>query len=168
MQLTRYLKPAQIKLELDAAPPVPVPEEWSHDRLVWHVKERVLDELIELFVASKKVANATKLRTDLINREKKSSTAVGQGVAIPHVRTMQAREFTICIARSTAGIDFDAPDGALVHVFFGVVAPPYGDKLYLEVYREIGEMLTHDATRAEIMEASSPHEVIKAVMHATR
>src|SRR3990170_2725663 len=98
-RLTRYIKPPQVKLELDTAAPREVPEGWSQDRFVWSVKERVLSEIVDLLDASERVSNKSKLLTDLTNRERKDTTAVGDGIAIPHVRTMQAKEFTMCFAR---------------------------------------------------------------------
>ena len=163
IRLTRYLKPPQVKLELDTVTPGEIPEGWSQERFVWSVKERVLDELLALFDASGKVGNASKLRTDLVNREKKATTGIGNGIAIPHVRTMQAKEFTICFARSTPGVEFGAVDGRPVHLFFGVVAPPYDDKLYLEVYQSIGKLLGEESTRDALMSAQDEHEVIKVV-----
>lgn len=167
IRLTRFLKPGQVKLELDTTLPGEVPEGGSPSRLVWSVKERVLEELVGLLDASGRIVNATKLRTDLVNREKKATTALGDGIAIPHVRTLQARDFTICFARSTPGLDFDAPDGRPVRIFFGVVAPPYDDRLYLEVYRGIGTLLSQDHARQALLQAKSAHAVIKIISDLT-
>ena len=163
IRLTRYLKPPQVKVELDTTTPDEVPEGWTRERFTWSVKEKILAELIALFVASGKVGNVTKLAADLENRERKATTGIGDGIAIPHVRTMQAKEFTICFARSTPGVEFGAVDGRPVHLFFGVVAPPYDDKLYLEVYQSIGKLLGEETTREALMSAKDEHEVIKAV-----
>jgi mannitol/fructose-specific phosphotransferase system IIA component (Ntr-type) len=163
MRLTRFLKPPQVKLELDARTPGEVPEGWTRERFVWSVKEAVLRELVALLDASGKVANARKLATDLENRERKATTGIGGGIAIPHVRTMQAREFTMCFARSTPGVEFGATDGQPVHFFFGVVSPPYDDKLYLEVYREIGKVFGTEEARERLLAAETEHEIIKIV-----
>jgi mannitol/fructose-specific phosphotransferase system IIA component (Ntr-type) len=161
MRLTRYLKPAQIRLELETATPEEVPEGWSRERFVWHVKERVLEELMGLFAASGKVGNVRKFSQDLLNRERKASTAIGGGIAIPHVRTMQAKDFVFCFARSTPGVEFGAPDGAPVHFFFGVVAPPHDDRLYLEVYREIARAFGNEETKEALAGARDEHELIR-------
>ncbi len=163
MRLTRYLRPAQIRMELEAAAPAEVPEGWTLERLVWSVKERVLEELVRLFAASGKVGNVRKFGMDLLNRERKSSTAIGGGIAIPHVRTMQARDFVFCFARSTPGVEFGAPDGAPVHFFFGVVAPPHDDRLYLEVYREIAAAFGGEETKEALLAAADEHEVIRVL-----
>lgn len=161
MRLTRYLRPGQVKIELETTPPPEVPEGWSGDRLLWYVKERVLEELVRLFAASGKIGNLRKFSQDLLNRERKASTALGGGVAIPHVRTMQAKDFIFCFARSTAGVEFGAPDGLPVRFFFGVVAPPHDDRLYLEVYREIARVFTAEEAKTRLAEARDEHELIR-------
>jgi mannitol/fructose-specific phosphotransferase system IIA component (Ntr-type) len=163
IRLTRWLKPPQVRLELSTRTPAETPEGWSRERFAWSVKEPVLGELADLLETTGRVVNRSKLLTDLINRERKSSTAIGEGIAIPHVRTMQSREFAICFARSTPGVEFDAIDGAPVHFFFAVVAPPYDDKLYLEVYRSIGELFRRGGTREALLAAKSEHEVIRII-----
>ena len=163
IRLTRWLKPPQVRLELESRLPDEPSAEVSPRRLEWIVKESVLRELADLLDSSGRVVNATKLQSDLVNRERKASTAVGEGIAIPHVRSMQARSFAICFARSTPGLPFESPDGAPVHFFFGVVAPPYDDKLYLEVYQSIGELMRHDGTREALFEAGTEHDIIKVI-----
>ena len=158
MRLTRYIKPPQVRLELNTRTPEQ-PIEGSRDRFVWGVKEAVIAELAELFDASGRIVNRSKLITDMCNRERKATTAIGGGVAIPHVRTLQAREFIMCFARSTPGVEFDS-DGP-VHLFVGVVAPPYDDKLYLEVYRELARIFKSERARETLMSTGDAHEVVK-------
>ncbi|MCC6741278.1 MAG: PTS sugar transporter subunit IIA [Planctomycetia bacterium] len=160
MNLARYLKPAQIKVAL-ATKPVPPPEGVSAENHRWALKEAVLGEMCDLLDSSGKTGNKSKLLTDLVNREKKSSTAVGKGVAIPHVRTMQAKELILAFARSAEGMDFDAPDGEPVHLFFSMVAPPYDDQLYLKIYREIGQLILKEESRQRLLDAANEHEIIR-------
>lgn len=161
MRLTRFLKPPQIRLELQTR--TIVNPEWSAERIVRETKERVLTELAELLNASGNVNNPKKLLTDLMNRERKATTGIGGGIAIPHVRTMQARRFTMAFARSRDGVEFGALDGAPVHFFFAVVAPPYDDKLYLQVYKRIGEVFGTAGAREQLMDAADEHEVIRLI-----
>lgn len=163
MRLTRYLKPPQIKLELDARRPDPIPEAWTEPRIVWAVKEAVIDEMIALLDAGGEVRNLSKLREDLLNRERKATTGIGDGIAMPHVRTNQARQFTMAFARSTAGVDFDSIDAQKVHFVFAIVAPPYDDKLYLQVYKRIAEVFGRPDVKAELLAAPDPHELIRII-----
>lgn len=161
VRLTRYLKASLVQLDLQTTPPDPIPETLSRARLVETIKEGVLREIVELLDRTGKVANPSKLLVDLMNRERKSSTAVGNGLAIPHVRTMQAREFAMAFARSRRGLDFDAPDGRPVHLFICCVAPPYDDRVYTQVYKRLGQVFGRPATFRELLEAHDEHEVVR-------
>lgn len=163
MRLARYLKPEQIKLELAARPAEEVSKEAHPDRRKWAIKDAVLDEIVTLLEASGKVTNRSKLLTDLQNRERKATTAVGGGNAIPHVRTMQIRELSLAFARSSAGIDFDAPDGKPVHLFFAIVCPPYDDALYAKVLGRVAEILSQLELRQQLLNAANEHEVIRVI-----
>jgi len=95
----------------------------------------LLEEMVDLLCLSGEIGNRNKALQDLYNRERKATTAVGHGIAIPHVRTKQAKSFVIGFVRSRDGQQFDSLDGKPVHVFFPMVAPPYDDSLYLRVFR---------------------------------
>jgi mannitol/fructose-specific phosphotransferase system IIA component (Ntr-type) len=100
---------------------------------------------------------------DFVNREKKATTGIGDGVAIPHIRSLQAKEFMMGFARSSHGYDFDSLDGQPAHLFFIMASPPYDDNMYLRVFKALAEMLQYDTFRRELMEVSSPWEIIRAV-----
>ncbi len=161
MNLARLIRPECIRLELRTTPFPEPEEEADRPRLVWQLKEAVIGELAELMAMSGRIGSEKRLRADLINREKKATTGLGQGVAIPHVRTREAREFLIGFARSTPGLPFDALDGEPAHIFFVLVAPPYDDVQYLRIYKQIAEAFSfRDPSRA-LMEATTEGEVIR-------
>jgi len=110
-----------------------------------------------------RLGNKTKLVLDFVNREKKATTGIGSGVAIPHIRSMQAKEFTIAFARSTEGYDFESLDGQPVHLFFIMAAPPYDDNLYLKAFKSLAEMFQQPAFRQQLMDLKSPGELLRAV-----
>lgn len=160
MQLTRYLKPEQILLDVKPRITQNITE-LSPNKRLWLVKESVLKQLVECLDRSGKVGNKAKLYTDLLNREKKASTAIGGGIAIPHVRTMQAKQCTMAFARSIDGVEFDSPDGMAIHVIFAVIGPPYEDAFYLKVYKHIADLLLRDGMKKKLMAAQDEHELIK-------
>lgn len=162
MSLMRHLRSELIKLELDTVEdPEQAADEQTGLRYLRSLKEAVLAEIVDLFGASGSVGNPAKLLTDLVNRERKASTALGHGVAIPHVRTMQAKGMILAFLKSTPGVSFDAPDGRPVHVFFAMVAPPYEDQEYLRVYRSIGKVFSYPRVAEEMMEAYTEGEIRK-------
>jgi len=164
MDIARLLRPELIQLELQTIERTPeelgdTPIERYHTEL----KESVLGELVDLLDRSGRVGNKGKLLADLVNRERKATTGLARGVAIPHVRTMHARDFLIGFARSTPGLWFDCLDGEPAHLFFVMVAPPYNDISYLRIYKSLAEAFSIRDLRREFMEAQSEGEVLRAI-----
>ena len=163
MNLARLLKPELIKLELETeVPPEPEPP-FSREAYVWSIKESVIEELAELLARSGRVGNRNRLFRDLLNRERKATTGIGRGFAIPHVRTKEAREFLFALGRSTEGIPFDALDGQPVHIFLAMVAPPYDDQLYLNIYKRVAQAIETTTVMEELMAARNEGEIIRAM-----
>ena len=113
MRLPRFLKEDQIDLWFE--PLVDTPDPWElptaddlegsddgelSDREVFKLKERVIQHLCEMLERSGRVTNPRKLYTDLRNREAKASTGIGSQIAMPHVRTQQAKGFAMAVARA--------------------------------------------------------------------
>lgn len=164
MQITRYLKPEVVRLgmmggHLDEIDPEKDPEK-ERARL----KEEVIEELTDLFMKTGQIRNRNKFHHDLQSRERKASTAIGNGLAIPHVRSMQPKQFCMVFARSRDGVEFGSPDGAPVHIIFGVAAPSYDERLsneYLQVYKWIARCFKEeDWLPAALLEAEDEHEII--------
>ncbi|MEQ8763699.1 MAG: PTS sugar transporter subunit IIA [Planctomycetota bacterium] len=159
MRLPRYLKAEWIDLDLPTRPD-PEVEEWT-PRLVQKLKEQTISDLVDMLEASGKIGNPTKLKNEMSLRERKAPTAIGQSIAIPHVRSMQAKEMVIGFARCAVGLPWDAPDEVPVRIFIPLVAPPYDDKLYLLVYQRLAEVLLEDWTIDALLEVEEPGEVIR-------
>ncbi len=140
----------------------PEPEDSASEKWKERNKERILSGLVEILEKSELTGNRCKLLTDFINRERKATTAIGLGIAVPHVRSMQAKEFVIAFARNRHGYDFNALDGEPVKLFFAMAAPPYDDNLYLRVFKELSMDLQHEYFRQELLDVENPYDVIKA------
>lgn len=129
--IAALLNPDMIEIDPDITFP-PMPE--HSDRIEsykWQCKELVLERVVDLLCRSGDVRNASKLYKDLLNRERRATTAVGEGLAIPHVRTMQPRDLIMCFIRFAGGIEFMSLDDRPVYFIFGVITPPYRDRKYI-------------------------------------
>ncbi len=162
MRLSRYLTESSIKMEMDTVITPPA-EEASVEKWRVEAKRLIINELVDLLENGSRIGNRTKLLNDFFNREKKATTGIGQGVALPHIRSMQAKSLMMAFARSRTGYDFDSLDGEPTHLFFVMAAPPYDDNLYLKVFKTLAEMLQYDSFRQELMAAESPGEIIRAI-----
>jgi PTS system fructose-specific IIC component len=165
LSIRRFLRPESIRLDLATRriPQGKLPEGFDPlgDRNLNRIREEVIEEICELLDATGEISNRSRLVRDLGNREKKAGTAIGGGIAVPHVRTLQAKEFLMCFGRSAEGLYFRAPDGEPVHLFFGMVSPPYEDRVYLRVYRQLASVLINPENFQEFMDADQPSEVLR-------
>jgi fructose PTS system EIIBC or EIIC component len=164
MNLGRLLRPELILLELSTRDYSDEEREtMTRDQFVWGTKEKVLSELVDLVDRSNRVSNRNKLYLDLVNRERKATTGLANGVAIPHVRTIYAKELLVGFARSTPGVEFDCLDSGPAHLFFVMVAPPYDDTAYLKLYRQLAEAFSGRDFRNEFMAAETEGEIVRLV-----
>ena len=163
MELARYLKAELILRDLRVEAEEPEEDETEAARLRrrWRAKERALDELVSLMERSGRVRNRTKLFKDLLERERKGSTAVGDEMAIPHVRSIHAREPVFCFARSLEGVEFFPPDGRPTRLFFCLAAPPYDSRIYLKTYRWIAHNFSEEWLKTALIEAADEHEIVR-------
>lgn len=162
MNIARFMSEDLIQLDMETVVPEYV-EGSSLEKWRQRGKEMVLAELVSLLSKSGRTGNESKLLTDFINREKKATTAIGYGIAIPHIRSMQAKTFLLAFARSSRGYDFGALDEQPTRLFFAMAAPPYDDIQYLRVFKALAEMLRYESFREELHAATTPFEVIRAI-----
>jgi predicted amidohydrolase/mannitol/fructose-specific phosphotransferase system IIA component (Ntr-type)/GNAT superfamily N-acetyltransferase len=96
-------------------------------------------------------------------REALSSTAVGQGVAIPHARIPGITQLRLALGVSAPGIDFRAADGGRVHVLAAVVSPQDGARQHLAVLARLATLLRDDEARGRLVQAVDPQELISTL-----
>jgi mannitol/fructose-specific phosphotransferase system IIA component (Ntr-type) len=166
VNLARRLRSELIQLELQSKDlPPEEREEIPREKYVLAQKEKILTELVDLLMRSGRVGNPNKLLIDLFNREKRAGTGLKMGIAVPHVRTNQVKEFLFGFARSTPGLEFDCLDGEPAHLFFVLVAPTYDDSTYLKIYKKLATAFSfagEDLLR-EFLEAADEGEILRAM-----
>ena len=101
------------------------------------------------------VVNVERLAAEILEREKLSPTAMGNGIAFPHARTEQVREIVLAVGRSTEGVVFRGADER-VHFFFVIGAPPDRAAQYLALVARLARLLKNDAVRARLLVAPDP------------
>jgi PTS system fructose-specific IIC component len=153
MNLARFLREDRIDLALDDG------FDDDHPATV----ESLAEHMAGILERSDDIVNATKLRLDLINREKRAPSLLGLGIAMPHVRTLQARKLVMAVGISEEGLALDTPDGEPVRIAIAIVGPPYDDKLYLQVYKRLSERLLEDGAVDTILTAENAGEVVRAL-----
>jgi PTS system nitrogen regulatory IIA component len=126
-------------------------------------KRAVLKELAERFAALDHSLNSQSLFDTLLEREQISSTAIGEGVAIPHGKMIGARKLTGIFARSVRGADFESLDGGLTHLFFVLLAPEDSAADHLKALARISRLLKDGTFRARLMQGRTAEDIFKVI-----
>jgi mannitol/fructose-specific phosphotransferase system IIA component (Ntr-type) len=161
VRLSPFLQNGFIRFDLDVRVGPPEEDEYNEEKHLLDVKKAVIEEVARLIAQTGLVGNESKLFLDLWNREKKASTAVGHGIAIPHIRSKQVRGVVLGFIRSREGYDFGAPDGEKVHFFIIIVGSAFDSDLYLKVYRQVSQMFRFDGIREALFAAETEGEIYR-------
>lgn len=126
-------------------------------------KEKILEELLKPIVSKNRDLKLNKLVEILLEREELGSTAIGDGVAIPHGKVKDLQEIMISFGRSIKGVGFDAVDGNPVHLFFTLLAPESSMGLHLKALAKISRLLKNPHFRKSLMEAKGRDEIYEII-----
>ncbi len=130
------------------------------------MREQIIAELVELLLPSEAVQHQGRLCQDLIFRERRAPTALGHGIAVPHVRTDHVRDIAIGFGRTDYPVDWDSPDGKPVDLFFIMVAPTYDDTIYNRLWPKMASILQFEQTREQLRSAEEPGEIIAIIKYS--
>lgn len=118
-------------------------------------KEAALKELLAAAAAagafSKQAAPVLSKR--LSEREAIGSTGLGNSVAVPHVKGDDVKDVKLVLARSHAGLEWQAIDGRPVHVLFMLVSPSNEPEAHLQCLRWIASLARNSDFRRFLLDA---------------
>ena len=89
----------------------------------------------------------------LNTRERMGSTALGQGIAIPHGRVKGLREALGAFLRLRSPVAFDAPDDRPVNLVFVLLVPERATDVHLQILSELAQMFSDRGFRAQLAAA---------------
>ncbi|MFZ5757872.1 MAG: PTS sugar transporter subunit IIA [Pseudomonadota bacterium] len=106
---------------------------------------------------------AGKVFDALLARERLGSTALGEGVAVPHCRLPDCRQTIGLLLKLAEGIDFDAPDNKPVDLLFVLVVPQEATDEHLQLLGRVAGMFNDGTARAALRSADSGSELYERV-----
>ena len=101
----------------------------------------------------------------LMERENIQSTAVGNGIAIPHCFTDEVPDLIISVARARAGLEFDSFDGKPTRVIFLLMGNRQEHSLHLKALARIARLIKSTSFVEKIVASSTVEEMVKAFEH---
>jgi PTS system nitrogen regulatory IIA component len=127
-------------------------------------KPQILSELATGLTVDQREINRNALIAALAERERLGSTAIGDGIAIPHGKISGARQILGVFGRCPKGVDFDSLDGKPTHLFFLLVAPEDSASLHLKALARVSRLLRDNSFRDHLMTASDPADIYRLIL----
>lgn len=124
-------------------------------------REEAISELLDLLFEKEAITKPEELLKGILQREKRVSTNVGRGVALPHMMTEQVDEIIIVVGRSKEGIDFSSHlVRRPVHVIFLMLSPPEKREDYLQTLACLARLLRNRKLVQDFLEVPTPAEAV--------
>lgn len=146
MKIKDLLKPEAIRLGAKAAS-----------------KEEAIDELIALHEKTGDLNDPAGFKEAILKRESESTTAIGEGIAVPHAKTNTAKYPGLAAMTVPDGVDYDAPDGMPSTLFFMIAVPEGAGDAHLEILSHLMMMLMDPDFSNSLRNASSPEEFLDII-----
>jgi Kef-type K+ transport system membrane component KefB/mannitol/fructose-specific phosphotransferase system IIA component (Ntr-type) len=134
---------------------------------------RARDDLIVALTASLaerlgRPADAALFAKKVLAREKLDTTGVGDGVAFPHAEIEGLEGPSLAFARTTGGLDFNAPDGKDVRLVFLLLTPPQQFERELVLLAAMACLVIQEPVRRGLLEAEDGAGVLSTLVAAGR
>ena len=128
-------------------------------------KEGILRELTAFLVAHQVVAEGQQeaVFAALAERERKMSTGMQFGVAIPHAKLPDLEELVVAVAVSPKGVEFDALDQKKTHIFVVTLSPVTEVGTHVRFLADISRLLSSVKVRTALIAAKSHEEMMAAL-----
>ncbi len=125
-------------------------------------KEEAIDKLVSLHEAAGHLADVNEYKSAILAREEQSSTAIGEGIAVPHAKSVSVKTPSLAAITVPQGVDYDAPDKQKSNLLFMIAAPLDGD-VHLEILSRLMTMLMEPEFCNNLRNAKSPEEFLKII-----
>ena len=126
-------------------------------------KSEAIDILVDLQVKGGKIADKEEYKKGILAREEHGSTAVGEGIAIPHAKNKGVKAPSLAAMTVPAGVDYEALDDEPSNILFMIAAPEGGGDVHLDVLAKLMTILMDEDFRARLLAAKSKEEFLKVI-----
>ncbi len=126
-------------------------------------KKKIILELAAYLASCHPQVDEARLAKVLIEREALASTALGEGVAIPHGKLSMVEGIIACIGRAKNGVDFDSMDGEKTYLFFVLIAPENSTGTHLKALARISRVFKDADFRKRLLNADGAENMYNVI-----
>ena len=116
-------------------------------------KAAAIDLLVDLQKRAGSLSDTAQYKADILAREEMSSTAIGNGIAVPHAKSAAVKKAGLAAITVPGGVDYQAPDGLPSRLFFMIAAPKEGGDVHLEMLSRLMVMLMEEEFCQKLLDA---------------
>jgi PTS system nitrogen regulatory IIA component len=127
-------------------------------------KPGILRELASCLAKGRRELNLDEVTAVLNERERLGSTAIGDGIAIPHGKVRGVRQIIGTFGRKLKGVDFDSLDGNPTQLFFLLVAPEDSASLHLKALARVSRLFRDNSFRERLVAAPDATEIYRLIL----
>ena len=125
-------------------------------------KDEAIEKLIALHEKAGTLKDSAKFKEDILKREEHSTTAIGEGIAVPHAKSSAVKAPALSCITVPGGIDYSAPDGKASDLLFMIAATEDGD-VHLEILSRLMMMLMDPDFSSALRNAKDTAEFLKII-----
>ena len=129
-------------------------------------KEAAITTLADFMAKSGCISDVDSYREAVFERERKSSTGLGEGIAIPHAKSDAVERPGLASMVVPNGVDFDSIDGEPVHLLFMIASPLQASDSHLDVLARLSTLLINEDFRKSLLAAKTVDEYLDAIDRA--
>lgn len=126
-------------------------------------KEEAIGKLVGLMEAGGRLKDKAGYKEGILAREALGSTAVGDGIAIPHAKVAAVKEPGLSAIVVPEGVDYEAFDGSLAHLIFMIAAPEGEADVHLEALSRLSTLLMDPDFKSDLTKAQSKEEFLQLI-----
>lgn len=128
-----------------------------------HSKEEAIDKLVGLMDAGGRISDRAGYKEGILAREALGSTAIGDGIAIPHAKVEAVKEPGLAAVTVPEGVDYEAFDGSLANLIFMIAAPAGGADVHLEALANLSMLLMNPGFKESLLAAKTKEEFLDII-----
>jgi fructose-specific phosphotransferase system IIA component len=130
-------------------------------------KTKLIAELVDIVAKPSRIKDGALFKA-ILEREKLGSTAIGNGVAIPHVKIKGIKKPLLILGRSAEGVDFDSLDGEKTYLFFMLISPQEKFGLHLKILAKISHLVRDKFMVKRLRKVKNKHEIFPIIFDFER
>ncbi len=124
-------------------------------------KQGILEEMVDRLFTAGKITDRDAVLQAVLDREKKMSTGMQNGVAIPHGKTDSVKNLTAAIGLQKQGVPFDAMDGLPCTIFILTLSPIKRAGPHMQFLAELSRLISQPAERDRLLACKTHNDAFE-------